>query len=120
MRQKSIAMCMAQSAEMLALRDTQRWPCKLCSSYITSLIQWGSYLNGKKIDYTGSKTAPAMSAWVRKVIAPGVISVDDAEFTRKLEKEEVVFLLLHSGSDNRVVVSAAIIKILSLKFDPLS
>lgn len=52
-----------------------------------------------------------MSAWVRKVIAPGVISVDEAEFTKRLEKEEVVFLLLHSGSDNSVVVSASIIRI---------
>lgn len=70
-----------------------------------ALIYQYSYLNGKKIDYTGSKTVPAMSAWVRKAMAPGVVSVDDAEFNRRLKDEEVVFLLLHSEEDKRVVVS---------------
>jgi len=107
---------MVQSVEMLVLKDTQRWLCKFrCLDYVALLIRWGSYLNGKQIDYTGSKTAPAMSAWVRKAIAPGVISVNEAEFTRRLEKEEVVFLLLHSGSETRVVVSALIIRILPFK-----
>jgi thioredoxin domain-containing protein 5/protein disulfide-isomerase len=58
-----------------------------------------------------------MSAWVRKAIAPGMISVNEAEFNRKLEKEEVVFLLLHSGNETPVVVSAFIIRILPFKFD---
>jgi hypothetical protein len=47
----------------------------------------------------------AMASWVRKAIAPGVKSVDTQGFNDKLDDDEVVFLLLHSGSDNRVLVS---------------
>jgi thioredoxin domain-containing protein 5 len=64
-----------------------------------------SYLNGKKIDYTGRKSVAAIASWVRKAIAPGVRSVDTQGFNDKLDNDEVVFLLLHSGSDNRVLVS---------------
>jgi len=45
-----------------------------------------------------------MSAFVRKAVAPGVTVVDTLGFNTKLDDDEVVFLLLHSGSDNRVLV----------------
>jgi hypothetical protein len=64
-----------------------------------------SYLNGKKIDYTGSKNVPAMENFIRKAVAPGVVKVNSAdEFNERLEKEDVAFLLLHGGSDRKVVV----------------
>ena len=46
-----------------------------------------------------------MAAWVRKAIAPGIKYVDTQTFNEKLDQDEVVFLLLHSGSDSRVLVS---------------
>ncbi|PVF99148.1 thioredoxin-domain-containing protein [Serendipita vermifera] len=62
------------------------------------------YLNGKKIDYTGSKTLPAMETFVRKAVAPGIVKVNTAdEFNEKLENEDVAFLLLHSGNDRRIL-----------------
>ena len=50
-----------------------------------------------------------MTGFVRKAMAPGVTAVSSVSFNLNLEEDEVVFLLLHSGSDSRVVdiVSAA-------------
>ncbi|CCA75808.1 related to protein disulfide isomerase-Laccaria bicolor [Serendipita indica DSM 11827] len=68
------------------------------------------YLNGKKVDYTGSKSVPAMEDFARKVMSPRVEAVDEEQFEKKLKEQEVIFLLLHSGKDERlvsVVASAA-------------
>ncbi|KIM20922.1 hypothetical protein M408DRAFT_118006 [Serendipita vermifera MAFF 305830] len=67
------------------------------------------YLNGRKVDYTGRKALDAMATFARKAVAPGVTTVDAETFNDKLDSDEVVFLLLHTGSDQRVLdaVSAA-------------
>ncbi|KAG8834138.1 hypothetical protein FRC17_009477 [Serendipita sp. 399] len=67
------------------------------------------YLSGKRIEYTGSKSVDVLEAYARKAMAPRVVSVDHKEFNSRLKEEEVVFLLLHGGKDNKVldVVSKA-------------
>ncbi|KIM20091.1 hypothetical protein M408DRAFT_13179 [Serendipita vermifera MAFF 305830] len=67
------------------------------------------YLNGRKVDYAGRKALDAMSTFARKAFAPGFTKVDAETFNKKLNLDEVVFLLLHTGSDQRVLdsVSAA-------------
>lgn len=81
---------------------------KLVPSKNKSLTMF-SYLNGKKVDYTGRKSLDAMSTFIRKAMAPGVTPINAETYSMKLEEDEVFFLLLHSGSDSRVldIVSSA-------------
>jgi hypothetical protein len=98
---------MVLCAVALELKDTRLLSCtsNIYHTSRSSLTAILSYLNGKKIDYTGSKNVPAMEKFIRKAIAPGVVKVNSAdEFNERLEKEDVAFLLLHSGSDRKVVV----------------
>ncbi|KAG8820676.1 hypothetical protein FRC19_008676 [Serendipita sp. 401] len=61
------------------------------------------YLNGKKIEYTGSKSVSAMEEYIRKAMSPRIETVDHTQYNSRLKEEDVLFLLLHSGKDNRVM-----------------
>ena len=63
------------------------------------LIDPRSYHNGQKVDYTGEKSVEAMTGFVKKAIAPGVVAVTAETLQSKIDAEDVFYLLVHKKTD---------------------
>jgi thioredoxin domain-containing protein 5 len=63
------------------------------------LIDSRSYHNGQRVDYTGEKSVEAMTGFVKKAIAPGVVAVTAEDFQSKIDAEDVFYLLIYKKTD---------------------
>ena len=63
------------------------------------LIDSCSYHNGQRVDYTGEKSVEAMTGFVKKAIAPGVVAVTAEDFQSRVDAEDVFYLLMYKKTD---------------------
>jgi len=63
------------------------------------LIDLRSYHNGQRVDYTGEKSVEAMTGFVKKAIAPGVVAVTAEDFQSKIDAEDMFYLLMYRKTD---------------------
>jgi thioredoxin domain-containing protein 5 len=63
------------------------------------LIDSHSYHNGQRVDYTGEKSVEAMTGFVKKAIAPGVVAVTAEDLDSKINAEDVFYLLMYKKTD---------------------